>query len=325
MIPRHRSLGIGLFVVVALVSSSVLGAQDTLRYRWTKGEVLTYRTTVQSNVVMSGIPGMGEMTVGTTITQMSKMTTEDVAADGSATIRNLIESVKMEMAMPMGMGTMTFDSAAPATAGGDPMMDAFAKGFGLMVGESFTMVMTPSGKVTKVEGMAKILEKAKATSPEMAAALGASGGLEGLMGDEAQRSTLEQGFTAMPDKPVKAGDAWKNEFKMTNPFGVLTAAFAFTMKGVETINGREVVRIASTGTIKAAPGAAPAAMGPMTVAIGDGTSTGETFFDIKRGRVQKATSIVELPMTMNMTGPDGTSISLQAASKATTTIEIIEK
>jgi hypothetical protein len=320
----RRTLAVALFALIALGAAPILRAQGvSLKYRWTKGEVLNYRSTIKSHVVMSGVPGMGEMTVGTTITQMTKMTTEDVAADGSATVRNLIESMKMEMATPMG--TMTYDSAAPAAAGGDPMMDAFAKSIGVMVGESFTMVMTPAGKVLKIDGMSKILEKAKANAPEAVAALGAAGGLEAMMGDDAQRSSLEQTFVGFPAAPVKTGETWKSEVKIPNAFGAMTAAFTFTMKGVTTEAGREVAQIANAGTIKATAGGAPGVMGPMTVTMGDGTSTGEALFDVKRGRMQKATTVVNLPMTMSMASPDGTNISLQAASTITTTIELIEK
>ena len=103
----------------------------------------------------------------------------------------------------------------------------------------------------------------------------------------------------------------------------MTAAFAFTMKGMTTEAGREVARIANTGTIKATPGGAPGAMGPLTVTMGDGTSTGEALFDVKRGRMIKATTVATLPMTMSMA--DGSNVSMQANSTATTTIELIEK
>ena len=81
---------------------------------WKKGETLRYRMTQESNVNMSGVPGMGEMTVTTVIGQTLKMTTEDVAADGTATVKTTFEAVKLSMGTPMG--NFAYDSAAPAAA-----------------------------------------------------------------------------------------------------------------------------------------------------------------------------------------------------------------
>jgi hypothetical protein len=320
MFRPRRTLGL---VLVLLAASTTLAAQQptSLKFKWTKGEDVRYRSTVQSDVVMSGVPGMGDMTVGTTMVQVTKLTVDDVAADGTTTLRNVYESIKISMVTPMG--TMAYDSAAPGAAG-DPVTDMLAKSLGQMVGESFTMVVAPTGKVIKIDGMAKILEKVKAASPDMGA-LGGGGGIDSLVGEGAQRSTFEQSFGSMPEQPVKPGETWKNQTELPNQFGKTTASFVFTMKDVATVNGAQVARIGTTGTIKAAAGGAPSAMGPMTVTLGDGTSQGETLFDIKLGRVRKSVSTTNLPMTMSMTGPDGNGITMQAATKTTTTMELIEK
>jgi hypothetical protein len=72
---------------------------------------------------MSGVPGMGEMNITNTMTQMVQQTTQDVAADGTGTIQALFESIKMEMGTPMG--TFVYDSAVPANTG-DPMVAQIA-------------------------------------------------------------------------------------------------------------------------------------------------------------------------------------------------------
>ena len=51
----------------------------------------------------------------------------------------------------------------------------------------------------------------------------------------------------------------------------------------------------------------------------------EVTFDVKLGRLRKMVTTLAMPMTMSMTGPDGSNINLQASSKATTTVELIEK
>ena len=63
----------------------------------------------------------------------------------------------------------------------------------------------------------------------------------------------------------------------------------------------------------------------MTMEFKDGTGQGELVFDRKLGRTQQATMSMTLPMSMNMTTPDGQSLSLQALTKTTTKMELIEK
>jgi hypothetical protein len=63
----------------------------------------------------------------------------------------------------------------------------------------------------------------------------------------------------------------------------------------------------------------------MTVTVGEGTSQGEMLFDVKAGRVRKATGTLSVPMSMRMSAPDGTDIAIQAAQKTTSTMELIEK
>ena len=143
--------------------------------------------------------------------------------------------------------------------------------------------------------------------------------MNSILSDASQRATLEQSFVPMPDKPLKVGETWKNAFKIPNPFGAQAVSQVYTLKEATGAT----VRLAATGTLK--PEGAPGAMGPMTVTMGDGTSQGDITFNVKLGRMEKMTSVLSMPLSMSMSAPDGTSISLQAASKTTTTIELIVK
>ncbi len=173
MTSPRRSLSIALVALVALASSPVLRAQDmSLKYRWTKGEEQRLRTTTQTDMVMSGIPGMGDMNVGTTMVQVTKMVADNVAADGTATIRLVYESIKMTMSVPM-IGDVVYDSAAPDTAG-NPMADSL-KPLGALVGQPFTMVVSPAGKVLKIDGLGPMLEKVKAGIAQSAGGAGIPG------------------------------------------------------------------------------------------------------------------------------------------------------
>ena len=312
----RRTFSMAFFFLAALLGSASLAAQDVaLKYRWTRGEEVRYRTTIQTDMQMSGLPGMGDMTVTMTMAQVQKLVAEDVAADGTAIIRNTFESIKMTMNVPM-MGEITYDSTQPQASGGNPVADAIGKSVGALAGETFTMTVAPNGKVGKIDGLSRLVEKAKAGAAAGSAGLGMN--MDAFISEEGQRATIEQSFTQLPDKPIKVGENWKNTFTIPGPTGTQSVSTTYTLKAQEG----SIARVSTAGTINAG---APGTMGPRSVTMGDGTSQGELQFDTKLGRVRKATGTSTQPMSMKMSAPDGTDLAIQAAQKTTVTMELIEK
>jgi hypothetical protein len=314
-IPR-RLLASGAFAIAAAIAAvPLLGQELALKYNWPKGEELRYQFTTESTSTMSGVPGMGEMTLGNTTVQTHQMVGDSVAADGVATVRMRIEAIKASTSIP-GMGLVGYDSAAPA--GTDPTSVQLAGIYGPLIGATLTATIAPNGAVRSLEGMAKLKESMQAVQ-QMAASVGL-GGVD-LMSDETMKATY-QNFASLPDKPVKPGDTWKSQVTVPNPIGAQTVSSTFTMKGIEQLDGREVVRIGVVQSIKTAPGGT---MGPMSVQVGDATGEGDVLFSAKLGRLERCTIEVAMPMTMSMAAPDGTSITLQAASKTKTTVQLVAK
>ena len=306
-------------LAVALATVAVLGQEAPLRFKWTQGEELRYRSTTESNVTMSGIPGMGDMTVTNVMSQTYLMVTDRVATDGAATVRTKFETIRMDTSSPAG--SMTYDSAA-ATAPSDPNLAEVARTLGALVGESVTLVVAPNGAVRSVEGMAKIREKVQGT-PAMAAMAGVSGlSLDALLSDDAMRGTFSQGFASLPDKAVKPGDTWTSTLVVPNPMGTQTITNTFTLKGVERIEGHEVTRIAVVQAIKTTPGGS---MGPFTIEAGDATGEGEILFDHKAGRIELTTVVVTMPMAMYMSGPDGSQMTLQSLTHTKSTFGLVKR
>jgi Family of unknown function (DUF6263) len=321
MKPLRQAVASAVAAIIVLFSgSSLLGQDVALRYRWTKGEALRYRLIQETNIVMSGIPGMGEMNVANTMTQVQKMTTQDVAADGTATVEALFESIKMEMGTPMG--NFVYDSTAPQN-NADPMVAQVAGMMGALIGESITLVISPTGGIQKTEGMTRIMQKVQ-QSPQ-GAAIGMAG-LDSMLSDDSMKGAFGQSLANLPEKPVKPGDTWKSEILMPNPFGNMNIATTYTLKGVESTGGHDLARIATSSAIKATPGSNPPAFPmPVKIEFTDGKGDGELVFDRKLGRTHQATFSMTLPMTMNMTTPDGQTLNLQALTKTTTKMELIEK
>jgi len=101
-------------MAVGLVAAapSSFAQEVTLRYGWTKGEETRTRMTQQASTSISAtaIPGgPGNGSVESSMSQVFRTIVEDVAADGTATLRQVIESVRMELSSPLGKTVTDFD------------------------------------------------------------------------------------------------------------------------------------------------------------------------------------------------------------------------
>lgn len=316
---RSLLLCSALGVLVTLSGGGALAQDAPLRYRWTEGEAVRYRTTTESSVVMSGLPGLGDMAVTNVATQTYLITAEKVAADGAATLKTVFDAIRMDMTSPAM--SVSYDSASPTTPS-DPTVAEIARMFGQMLGESVVVTIAADGTVRAVEGTAQIRQKVEGTSAAASAMSMLGGGLEVFLSDEAMRGTFSQMFAKLPDKPARIGDSWTSEISVPNPAGRQTITSTFTLKGVERIDGRDLTKIGVAQAIKTAPGGA---MGPFTIQAGDAAGTGEILFDHVVGRPERASMTSTMPMTMSMTGPDGSALSVQSTTTSKLTIEFVKK
>ena len=306
------------------VSTAAYGQDATLKYRWVEGEQIRYRHTQESSTTMTGMPGLDGMAITQKMIQVLRMTVEKVAPDGSVTLRETFESVRVEQNNPMGK--TVFDSTVPANPDQaaspiDPVMNA-------MVGESITIVMAPDGKVTKVEGMSRIMEKAFGSLPQNPLLTQLLGELKATMSDEAMATTLGQGFAAFPNRALKSGDTWTSQADVNTPIiGVMTTSTAYTLKSLESTNGVATARIAQTQTMKQggqAPASALNALG-MNMKLGDSKSQGEILFDVTRGRLQKSSVDSDMSMTMSLENSPAGSLTMTASVRTTMLMELLEK
>jgi Family of unknown function (DUF6263) len=323
MAMRFRVGTLTCVVAILVGVSSAYGQDATLRYRWVKGDEVRYRLSQQGNTTVTGLPGVGEMTNDQSNVQVFHQTVEDVAADGSATLRQTFESVRMEMSSPAGKAV--FDSAA-ADKPTDPIAAAMGMTMSAMIGESITIVVLPTGAVIRVEGMSRILDKILKTLPQNPALGQTISQLEGIMGDDAMRSLFEQSFVKFPDRAVKTGETWTGQFKMSNPmFGALTTTLTSTLKGVESGNGASIARITAMIAVTQDAEAKGSGLPGMTAKLADSKGEGEMLFDITKGRLQKSSFKSEMPVTMSLAGPSGSPINSQMLVRNTITLEIVEK
>jgi hypothetical protein len=160
-------------------------------------------------------------------------------------------------------------------------------------------------------------------TPAAAAAMGMLGSnLSAFLSDETMQGTFARMFSKLPAASTKMGDTWVQEINTPNPAGNQTITSTFTRQGAERPEGRELTKIGVAQTIKTAPGGA---MGPFTIQAGDAAGTGEILFDHKAGRLERSIVSSTMPLTLNMTGPDGSSMSLQSVTTSKLTVELVRK
>ncbi|HLY72902.1 MAG TPA: DUF6263 family protein [Planctomycetota bacterium] len=190
-------------------------AQDKveLRWKWQKGQELVYKSVQKTQLEFGGAPMDQHM--GYTYS----LTIADVAESGEATI-----TVKYLAVVTKGngpTGEYDYDSEKdkePPTEGPAAMQ---AK----MVGQSFTMKMTPTGKVTDVQGYDKVLEAMTKGSGEEAAAVRAQ--LKQMFNNDTFKGMMQQMAPPLPEEKVGKGDSWSNEFQVKMP---MIGGMNFTLK-----------------------------------------------------------------------------------------------
>jgi hypothetical protein len=321
MISRPSRRQAALLGLAGALSFTVLqaasGQNVTIRFHWSKGDTQQYRVTQESAVAMSGVPGMGEMNITTTLTQTHEYAVDDVTGDGTGTVRVKFASMKMGMNSPMG--SMVWDSASP-TAGGDQISQMMAQSLGPLVGQSITMVVTPTGEVKKIDGLTELMQKIN--SGMAASPMGGMPGMGNVMTEDSLRSMFEQNFSALPQRAVKVGETWTRDSQLKMPFGTVASAMTLALQGVSA--NVATITLKATNKVTVDTKALAGTPVPMNMTMGDGTSEGELAFDVKAGRIQKSTVRTVQPMSMNMTGPDGSAVSLEATTRSTTTVELIK-
>jgi Family of unknown function (DUF6263) len=307
------------FVVVSIPATAF--RQDvTLAYKWTKGETLRYRIDQTADTTMSGMPGMPEVTLNQVANQIFKLTVDDLTADGVVTLNQVFESMRMNFTTPAGK--ISIDSAAPNAAAAPPEQIA-QKIFSALVGEPFTIVLAPSGKVEKIEGFTRLMDKMAASIPADPAAAAAFQQLKSGLNDGQMNAMFSQGFPQFPAKPIKPGDSWSNALTLPNPaLGTTITTIGLTL--VSTDGG--TAKLAGKVKVEADPKGAPApGMMGMKTELMTANGDSEMVFDVARGRLRTATTSITLPMSMSGTGPDGTPVNMKMNAKSVVKIELMDK
>ena len=189
-------------VLLALPAS--LETQDKVALRWklTKGQELVYKSTQKMVMEFAGAPM--EQSMGNTYS----MTVTDVADSGEATLTIKYLAVTARGTLPV---EYDYDSEKDKEAPADGPAAMQAK----MVGQSFTMKLSPLGRVTAIQGYDKVLEAMMKGAPDDNPQLRMQ--LKQMYNDEAYKGTMQQLFPPLPEDKVGKNDTWKSDYIVKVP------------------------------------------------------------------------------------------------------------
>lgn len=193
-----------------------------LRWKLEKGQQLRYKTTHKSLAEGGGVFLEKEMAV----TYLHSVT--DVDAEGTATLRCAYEGIA---AWSKGLQEYRYDSEKDKASPKDPGVRMLSR----LVGQSFTVKMSPSGRVVEVLGFDKILEAIVKDAPDEDAGRRA---LQQVFSNESTKSLMQQIYLPLPGKKVSPGDSWSNELALQMP-GVMGEAKLATQSRLAAVDRGE--------------------------------------------------------------------------------------
>ncbi|HZE99774.1 MAG TPA: DUF6263 family protein [Planctomycetota bacterium] len=192
-------------------------AKAELRWKWQKGQEAVYKSVQKTLLDLGGQPADQQMGY------KYSMTVENVAESGEATITVKYLAVSAK-AGPL-LGNYDYDSEKDPEPGADSPASAAAR----MVGQSFTMKMTPVGIVTEVLGYDKVLDAVTKGAGSEAAAARAR--LKQMLNSETFKGMMQQMAPPLPEEKVGKGDTWNTDFVVKM---ALIGTMSFAMKSTMT-------------------------------------------------------------------------------------------
>jgi hypothetical protein len=212
-----------LAAVPSLPPGRVTEEKVDLLWKWQKGRDLVYRSTNRTVMQVGGDPI--DQVMGYTYS----MTATDVSESGEATI-----VVKYLAVLAKGVGRggeFQYDSEKDK----EPPAEGPAAIQARMVGQSFTMKMTPRGRVTEVKGYDQVLEAMMKGSGDEAAPMKMR--LQKLFHNDIFKGMMQRMAPPLPEGKVGPGETWSDDFVVRMPMlGGMKFAMKATLAGLKDGN-----------------------------------------------------------------------------------------
>ncbi len=271
-------------------------AEDKVSLRLNLAEGKTYNLKMTAQQKISQTIQGRKVDMDQTLGMGYSFAVTDVDANGAISAKVTYDSVLFRQKGPTG--TVEYDSAHP-TATVNPM----AKAFAAQLGQSFSLTLTPEGRITKVEGVDKlfdhVLQSMDIPAGPQRDALENS--LKQQFGDQAMQDSMEQLTAIYPDEPVDIGDSWNRKVTMSKGFP-MQLENTWTLKSRK--DGQATIDVKSK--ISSNANAGPIKMGPVSLKYDfSGQQQGQFVLDEATGWTVSAKTTQKLTGKVNVTGAPG--------------------
>jgi hypothetical protein len=292
--PGPRAFTVLAFLALALAFTPAARAQVKLEYKYPEGQKLTYKTTSKTSQVLTlmgqAIETESKETVVTSSTAGKKR------ADGTLPVEEKVESIAVELSLPMGI-QVAYDTKDPNAKIDNPQLSFLGEVYKLAGETRYTVVLDDKNKVKAIEGAEKLLEKADKLENPMAKMA-----IHGRADAEKIKRQHEQSHGNLPDVLARQGEPWERTEKIEIGGGqTLTFHKKYEYAGTEKHGDATLDRInVKTTDVKYemdpnTPSPLKATRSDLKVDSGDGT----ILFDHEGGKVVSTRGKVHIKGTMD--------------------------
>ena len=299
-----RPVLLAIWTILAMPIPALVSAQEImLKWGFVEGSEQVLQLTNRMEISMP--IGFASQVMDQSIRM--RQAVQSVESNGDATVMVTTEHIRMEGVGPGGDQLYDSDS-------GDIPTDPAILGAAAMVGQDYSMVVGADGTVKSIQGIEELIDSMRGSfPPDVAPMLGE------MFNAQTLTEIAQQGVQILPTDPISPGGSWQMSFTMPNPLlGEVINTLTFILDGIEERDGRTVALLSSTGEIVADTPEDLAGL-PMEMDV-DAEMTGFLIFDVDRGLVLSSSTTTE--MTMTMSGPDGSSMTMPMTT--TGSLELLE-
>ncbi len=265
-------------VGMVLAGCSVARADAPPRWKFAPGETLHYvlDRAVDGTMSMAG----NEFGIKMRMTFDTTWKCTGVNDDGTANLDQTIDRIQISMSMPLA-GDVNYDSISSKKPSGPvwtllrPMVEG-------MLGQTFTLKVSPEGKVSDIELPAKLTEvfAEQADGQNRQAGMGIGGAFD----EKGIKQLIEQAVAPLPETDDK-DQTWMQTFENEVPsLGIEIAETTYSLAGYETVDGKKLTKITAVTEVLFEPAEEPRA--EMEIVEQEGSAT--LYFDAEAGHLVKS-------------------------------------
>lgn len=299
-----------LFILTAVLLSSCGPKKTALRLNFEKGKTYYYDVTSDQDISQT-IMGQ-QVAIRQQMIFGIAMEVVDKDKDSNLVISTMYNKIKFRQ--ESATGVIEYDSDKPASDSSD---NPLARVFSSMKGGSFTVVMTPMGKVKEVRGyedlVNRVVDNVSNGSDSLKAVMKNTVGSQ--FSDKSVIESLESSWNIYPEETISEGDHWTKTIKTSSGFPIISEN-TYTVKKISS----DKVTLDVSSKIHTDENTKPNSMG-MLYDI-SGTQTGKLVLDKQSGMIEKGDLKQEMQgsLTLRGEGP-GEKLQWPMSIKSSTKIE----